>query len=503
MAEWYGVRSLSVKAMKPFMSILFGNECKQLPSFYVPENLDCLIENINLPRSQYFSIYNDVIEKMTVFPFYSRFIASDTKLTLYESFRNKSLAKQIEHKFNIRRSEYYHENALNIKFCLSCIKEKNSFYLNREHQIQNNVICYKHNERLKYIEYNYYAGKTWNAVWKTKLYNSQFYISEDDPFLKIRIEVAYAIHKVFQNNLIDSNIVIKSKLRKKLKLLGYMDKNHNYFFDIEKFWNDFSSYNFLHINGKQLFRTLFSTSREVNPVAYITLILFLFGTLEEFIKFNIDDEEIIDINYFKNSYSLLMKPKHGTRVLDDYNLILREKHGDVYEAVTIEDNGYIRVKHKKCGHSWPVFINYLRDFKECPSCKKERRYLECKNLIEENDSEYEFINLDSNNRKNILIYHKKCGRELSMPIDSIKMGKKCFNCSITDKFKQKVYDLVGDEYLVLKYGGLQKKASILHNISSCMQTIEHFPNNFIMLRQCPVCGKKKNYIDSRYKNEMH
>lgn len=497
MAEWYGFKSLSVKVMKPFLNMLFSSACRQLPMFYIPEQLDHLVKTINLPKSKFFNSSNSIIDRMTAFPFYSTFLSDDAKLIGYQSFDYTNNPNYVEHIFNIRQSENYYEKALNIKFCIYCIQENNSFYLNREHQIQENFVCYKHNERLKYLEYNKRTGKSLNIIWRKKYTDSQYYLSEKEPFLKVRFEVAKAIHKIFQINLVDSNTVIKSKLRKKLRKLGYLDKNHYYFLDIEKFWHDFSGYNMLSINNKQLFRILFSTSKEVNPVAYITLILFLFETLDEFIKFEIDTDEIMSIIYFKNSQSLLIKPKHGTRVLDDYNYILREKHNEEFDVIGIEDNGYIRVKHKKCGHTWPIFINYLRDFKECPLCRGDNNYLEITSLIKENGSEYELLNMDLDNKKNILILHKTCGRELSIPIKCFKKGQRCFHCLITNKYKKKVYDLVNNEYSVLNYEGTKKKATFLHNLSNCIYPFDYSPINFIKLRHCPSCGMRKNFIDNR------
>jgi hypothetical protein len=499
MAKWYGIPNLSHTKMRPFMETLFGLGCKPFPSFYVPERLDHLIETINLPQSKFFNSSISVIEKMTVFPFYTDFLRNTRYIDYCHIFNDSIRIQKVEEIFNMRQKHYYLENALNIKFCMSCIQESNNFYLNREHQIQENYVCYKHEERLRYFDYNNIL-KDLDTNWNMKYSNSKYYISENDSFLKIRVEVARAIHQIFHEGLVLSNTEIKSKLRKKLVALGYFDKSRNYFLNIEKFWNDFSSYNMVQINEKQLFHMIFTTSKEEDSVAYITLIMFLFETLDEFKKSDINDNEIIDIKYSKYSYQLLTKPKYGIRILDDYNQILRKKHNDEYEAISIEGKGFVRVIHKKCGNSRIISKNYLRKFKKCPSCGRKKRYLKCKSLITINDPEYIFLGRDSKKRKNIKIIHKNCGRELSIPINSFEKGKRCFYCFHADRFKQKVYDLVNDEYLVLKYEGTTKKALLLHNVLDCMQPFEYLPHSFLRVHQCPFCGKKKDYI-GRCKSE--
>lgn len=73
----------------------------------------------------------------------------------------------------------------------------------------------------------------------------------------------------------------------------------------------------------------------------------------------------------------------------------------------------------------------------------------------------------------------------------------------TDKqLKQEVYDLVGDEYTFLgSYIGSHNKIRVKHN--KCGNIYKVFPNNFIKGHGCPYCARVAKKTDKRFKQEVY
>lgn len=180
MARFYGFNTFSVKMMKNFKSMLLSTSSKQLFNIYVPEFLDHLVKVINLPNSNFFQSYISIIEGMSVFPFYSAFVDEDVKDKYYRVFRGATSIREVECAFNIRDSNNYFEGSLNIKICPICIQERGEFYLDREHQVQNNCICYKHKTILRYLKYNRYKCYEFNELDKLNYIDT---IKDNDIYL--------------------------------------------------------------------------------------------------------------------------------------------------------------------------------------------------------------------------------------------------------------------------------------------------------------------------------
>lgn len=169
---------------------------------------------------------------------------------------------------------------------------------------------------------------------------------KNDAYLDIRKQVADAKHNIVIENLKDSQIEIKAKIRKRLRELGYM--KYNYFIDIEKFWKDFKPFNFLQLNEKHIYRIIFSTPYKETPIAYILLILFLFKNWKCYFGYKLMEEELVHIEYSKDGYEHLYRSKFGERIIDEYNLYLKNHNGDKYEVISIQDDMLV-IKHKLCG----------------------------------------------------------------------------------------------------------------------------------------------------------
>jgi len=489
MSKWYGHDAYSIVKTKKLIKVLFGEESKRLPNLYVPFNLDYLVAAINLPQSSFFGSYINIIEKMSVFPLYTYFM-SDNILGEYEIFRNINSFQLIEHKFKLRGKVLsYSEGEPRLKFCKCCLLEDNLKFLNREHQIQDNFICYKHNQRLQYIEYDSMKSYNLNIDYEKVCFDSKYCITEDDKFLDLRKQIAKTIHKILSDKLIDTRVIIKSKLRKRLRELGYM--RFNYFVDIDQFLNDFKSFNLLQLNNKQLHHMIYTTSIEEAPISYISLVLFLFRSIECFNKYSLLSDEIVDIKYSSTEYKHLFKSSYGERVLEEYNILFEKYHGDKYRAIAIKEDMLI-VKHKLCGDITSYPKKSFKWFKTCQECHKIEINNKYKHKVEQINTNYEFLEVDTI-KQSLKLRHIECNREFEIMYDSFKKGLGCQYCKNLHNYRKRVNDVFEDEYLVLDYSTYLKDATYVHNKKSCKGKFKIPPKQFIKLRYCPSCHSSKTY----------
>jgi Zn ribbon nucleic-acid-binding protein len=114
-----------------------------------------------------------------------------------------------------------------------------------------------------------------------------------------------------------------------------------------------------------------------------------------------------------------------------------------------------------------------------------------------------------NNIIKIPIKHNLCGTEFLISPVKFLAGQRCPKCSLqrrgfkrrssTDIFKQKVYDLVGNEYSVLgEYVKARNNIKLRHSV--CGNEYEVRPDNFLHGKRCPVCANE-NRIQLQSKDE--
>lgn len=127
-------------------------------------------------------------------------------------------------------------------------------------------------------------------------------------------------------------------------------------------------------------------------------------------------------------------------------------------------------------------------------------------------NEYTFIDSYVNNYTKIKARHNKCGNIYWVTPNSFLEGHGCPYCAglakKTDKkFKQEVYNLVGDSYTVLgNYVNANTKLKIKHN--KCGNVYEVRPYNFLSGRRCPKCLQKRRVhklskTDKQFKQEVY
>lgn len=97
--------------------------------------------------------------------------------------------------------------------------------------------------------------------------------------------------------------------------------------------------------------------------------------------------------------------------------------------------------------------------------------------------------------------HNKCGYEYMVRPNDFLNGHRCPKCRgvykpTTEQFKQKVYNLVGNEYTVVgEYINTMTKIKMRHNV--CGKVNEYIPNNFLRGSRCFNCSYKKRSKELR------
>ena len=171
----------------------------------------------------------------------------------------------------------------------------------------------------------------------------------------------------------------------------------------------------------------------------------------------------------------------------------------------------IKIRHDKCGNIVNIKPSaFLSD----PRCKKcYRKKTNSKNRTKTTEqfkqevfnivgNEYTVLGEYIKNNVKIKMRHNKCGYEWKVTPGSFLSGNRCPKCSnrlntgrntkrkTTEQFKQKVKELVGNEYIVLgKYKNNKTKIKIKH--ITCGNMYEVTPNDFIKGTRCPYCKASK------------
>jgi len=416
MAKFYGYDILTNKIFYEMNNLLFGVSRKSMPNLYVPTNLQYLKDKINLPSNEFFSTAVNIFEKMTILPLYKHFLPAEiAEINIEKCLSDNNIKSILFNSLIKNKKPYYFE----IKFCPICYKENNTKYLNREHQIIENKICYKHGTILKSV--NYHIQRYFiNDNFKTLYQHSKPCLIEEDEFYIIYTSIADEIHWIYLNGITDSLIVIKSKLIEELINLGYIEENKIKFINIDKFLSEFQKYNLTNINYKILDKMLFSIDNyNVNPISYITLIIFLFNNIDNMIKTDIDNNICINLNK-----SVIRKKESINKLNEDFLFIDND----------INKKNYIIVYHKICKSTFTTLNPNFRKKQICPVCFKNKFYINYKNkLFDLLGDEYTIENYLGKLGKSVF-FHKECGHKFESDAKSFLHCKK--SCPICKKMKR-------------------------------------------------------------------
>ncbi len=374
MFYWYGFQNKPRSNIRTFNTILFGINSRTINNIIIPHNLYELVNNIRLHDSKYFCSVDALIKNMTLIPFYTVFLNKDEQKIVYESIVHlgpinitKSLLGLKD--FNCTVFDF------ELKFCHHCWTENNGMYFDIEHQIKSNNICYRHNTRLQYIKINSSDHFLFDDSCIKQYIESPYCISQDDDFLQCYTYVSSTIHDIFLNGFKDDVVCLKSKLRMKMVSLGYMREDFNFISNFEEFWLCYARYNLLKMDKKEFINVIYSTTKKPNPIAYLTLINYLFGTLKSYYDYVID-EQYIKLIYQKPSKIIALTQPQRPCGLIYYNNLIYDIYKGRYTVIKKADNKYYDIKCNICNHEWKIPQYYIRsELIHCPNCNKKNTSL--------------------------------------------------------------------------------------------------------------------------------
>jgi len=200
-------------------------------------------------------------------------------------------------------------------------------------------------------------------------------------------------------------------------------------------------------------------------------------------------------------------PKCSNHIIyttDNFKKEVKELVGDEYKVLGTYKNSSTKIKflHTVCNKEFLMTpTNFLHQNK-CPHCfgKKKKTTDEFKEEVKELvGNEFTVLGEYINCETNILMRHNKCGETFEIRPQNFLMRKSCPKCrykniseklSMTDSdFKNKVKELVGDEYIILdEYKRSHDHIRILHK--KCNGVFYITPNNFLSGYRCPMCSNR-------------
>lgn len=203
---------------------------------------------------------------------------------------------------------------------------------------------------------------------------------------------------------------------------------------------------------------------------------------------------------------------HGTRcpkcfgnIRKTYDEFVKEVYqlvGDEYTIISKEyknNRTKIKFKHNKCNHEFEMrphhFINLGQ---RCPKCfgtpKKTTEQFK-KEVYDLVGNEYEVLSEYYDINTKVKMRHIICGFIWNVTPNSFLLGSRCPFCSkklkkTTEMFKKEVFDLVGNDYIVLdEYVNAHTKVKFKH--IACNNIFRMKPNSFLTGQRCPKCRQSK------------
>lgn len=200
---------------------------------------------------------------------------------------------------------------------------------------------------------------------------------------------------------------------------------------------------------------------------------------------------------------------------------LKENTNDTVEYIS-GYNGLSKpcnFKCKKCGNKWSIKPYSVFKSGGCPKCnikesrekRKEKNY---KLFIEAIKDKFELIGEYKNFNDSVFLKCNKCNHKWkAVPYNLVKNDTGCPNCknienatlkaSTTDEYKEKIYELFKNEYVVLgEY--VNSKTEIKMKHTKCNNEFTITPSTMLNNRNdhCPYCNNNRNLNDFSFKVKL-
>lgn len=166
----------------------------------------------------------------------------------------------------------------------------------------------------------------------------------------------------------------------------------------------------------------------------------------------------------------------------------------------ITNSTKVKLKHNKCGHVYYTRPDVFQRGCGCPKCHGGVKYdteLFKQKMKDKVGNKFTLLEKYKGSKTPVNFKCNICGNTFVKQPVYVLMGHGCSYCSkqhyLTDvEFKNKVYDLVGDEYTIIdKYINNHTKIKIRHNICGKEYTVQ--PKDFTKKNgnRCPFCNDKR------------
>lgn len=172
----------------------------------------------------------------------------------------------------------------------------------------------------------------------------------------------------------------------------------------------------------------------------------------------------------------------------------------------------IEFKHNPCGYKYCVTpSDFILKGSRCPNCAGKMRKTHEQFLEKVHDlvgDEYTVLEEYKNNKTQIKFKHNLCEHEYSVRPDGFLRGRaRCPKCAgilkrTHEQFVQEVYELIGDEYIVLEdFRDSKTKIKFKHNV--CGYKYPVTPYDFFSGKRCPKCAGNIKKTHEQFVREVH
>lgn len=355
-----------------YMKELFGPDSSAWPGLYFQRGLQYFVDHCGLKHTRVFSSEDTILKYMSVLPFYLSFCSQKQIELFKEKYLKMELYVRIEPSIGIRSAQNYLEDKACFKFCPSCLREQGVCYLNREHQVQGNFVCWKHRCVLKRLPY----ALRWDYIdFISNIENgnhiSEVYVTKED--FVIAEKIADMVHVIFQNGFLNSLDTLKYKITCKLYEQEVINEKGQ-FFDIEEFA---ASLGAGYVYDEKNLRTHIAIAvgeecnKRINPIIYLFFILRLFGDLDSYYDYRPIEQGCFLLSKSRISINNIEQRRHDI----DYYLKDTKGYGDY--AILGDTEEDIVIKHLSCGSIYRISKEYTK-LRKCRYCKREKTVTESK-----------------------------------------------------------------------------------------------------------------------------
>lgn len=183
---------------------------------------------------------------------------------------------------------------------------------------------------------------------------------------------------------------------------------------------------------------------------------------------------------------------------------------DEYSVLSAYENSIkkIKIKHNVCGVVYKVTPDNFLHNHRCPTCSRlGKRLKEASVFIEEvcnlAGKEYSVLEDYHGANKKIKMCHNLCGYIYLTSPHNFLTGARCPKCAgkgkDTDRFKEEVFKISGNEYSVVgEYSGAKNKIEMRHNVCGNFYFVQ--PSNFLSGYGCPKCSSSQ--IESKLATQL-